>query len=492
MGFLVPLVMYGWIPFVIYLFLRFPSHRAVIISFIVAWLFLPEAKYEFSGIPDYSKMSATGYGILLATTIFDFERFRSFCPSWIDIPMLIWCLCPIASSLTNGLGLYDGFSSALSQTVTWGVPYFLGRIYLNNLIGLRQFAIGIFLGGLVYVPLCLYEIRMSPQLHRIVYGFFPHSFAQTIRYGGYRPQVFMEHGLMVGVWMMTATLIGIWLWQAGIIKQIFGVPIKTLLIILGITFILSKSTGAYLLLALGLTILFTAKYLRTAFPLMLLIVTIVVYLQMGITGNFTQERQAQVVSFVSETINPDRAESLEFRFDNEHLLGEKARQRIVFGWGGWGRNRVYEENWRGELVDISVTDSLWIIAFGTNGIVGVASLFGTFLIPVFSFFWFRYPASTWFNPKVAPAAVLSVVLALYMLDCLLNAMINPIFALTCGGISGLVLKQTKVIQTQDSSSQDFIKDYLSRRLRLKQWQNKTREKLNAVDKSRIKTSKERY
>jgi len=197
------LAMLAWIPILLYLFVRFPVQKAVVIGFIGAWLFLPQkAGFSFPGFPDYSRISAASYGILLATCIFDVGRFQRFKLGWFDLPMLIWCLCPIASSVSNDLGLYDGLSSALSQTVQWGFPYFLGRIYFNNLKGLRLLAVGIFLGGIVYVPLCLYEIRMSPQLHSMVYGYFPHSFAQTARYGGFRPQVFMQHGLAVGLWMM--------------------------------------------------------------------------------------------------------------------------------------------------------------------------------------------------------------------------------------------------------------------------------------------------
>lgn len=159
---LVYLVMFGWIPFVFYLFMRFPPQRAVITSFIIAWLFLPQAKFPLPGLPDYTKMSATCYGILLATVVYDAARLTSFRFGWLDIPMLIWCLCPIPSSLTNDLGLYDGVSSARAQTVAWGLPYFLGRLYLSNLEGLRQLAIGIFSGGVVYIPFCLVENITGP------------------------------------------------------------------------------------------------------------------------------------------------------------------------------------------------------------------------------------------------------------------------------------------------------------------------------------------
>ncbi len=438
------LAMLAWIPILLYLFVRFPVQKAVVIGFIGAWLFLPQkAGFSFPGFPDYSRISAASYGILLATCIFDVGRFQRFKLGWFDLPMLIWCLCPIASSVSNDLGLYDGLSSALSQTVQWGFPYFLGRIYFNNLKGLRLLAVGIFLGGIVYVPLCLYEIRMSPQLHSMVYGYFPHSFAQTARYGGFRPQVFMQHGLAVGLWMMAATLVGIWLWQAGVIKQVWRISMGWLVPVLLITFILCKSTGAWLLFALGLVIFFAARQLGTALPLLLLIGGIFFYPYYVATGQFTQLQQDKIISVMTEITNEERAASLGHRFKNEQILGDKARQRIIFGWGGWNRNRVYQvHHWTGELVDLAKPDSLWIITFGTMGLVGLFSIIASLSLPIVIFCW-RYPARLWFNLKVAPAAAVTIVLALYMTDNLINSMFNPVFPLASGGIAGMLLRETE-------------------------------------------------
>src|SRR5262249_17761958 len=152
--------------------------------------------------------TATCLSALLGVAIFDTRRLISFRPGWADLPMGIWCVCPLFSSITNDLGAYDGFSSVYYQTVTWGVPYLLGRIYLTDLLGMFELAVAVFLGGLIYVPLCVIEIRFSPQLHTWVYGFHQHSFEQTLRFGGFRPVVFMEHGLMVGMWMSMATMAG--------------------------------------------------------------------------------------------------------------------------------------------------------------------------------------------------------------------------------------------------------------------------------------------
>ncbi|MCC5619085.1 O-antigen ligase domain-containing protein [Nostoc sp. CHAB 5836] len=424
--------------------MRFSPQRAIVVSFIVAWLFLPVLVFPIPGIPDITKMSATCYSVLLATIVFDAARIGLFKPSWLDLPMLIWCICPFAASITNDLSPYDGFTSVLDQTMTWGVPYFLGRIYLGNLSGLRQLAIGIFTGGLVYIPLCLLEIRISPQLHRIVYGYNAREdFSQTIRNGGYRPTVFMEHGLMVGAWIMAATLIGIWLWKAGVIKQLWSIPIRWLVIALLVTSILVKSFGASMLLVIGIVILFVALWFRTALPLLLLSISISLYLCFAINGTFISD---QIVSFMSGIVPQERVASLEFRYNNEDILSDKAREKIVFGWGGWGRSRIYDEWGK----DISVTDSLWIIAFGTNGAVGLISLTASLLLPAIAFLQV-YPARLWHKRELAPAAVLAVLLALYMVDCVLNAMTNPVYTLACGGLVGVVLQQTRASKVSKRS-----------------------------------------
>jgi hypothetical protein len=448
------IVIIAWIPVVFYLFRRFDPPLAVVISFIGAWLFLPErVEFALPLIPNYDKLSATGYSVLLATWFYDARRFRSFKFAWLDLPMAIWCLCPIASSISNDLGFYDGIVSSLKTVVTYGAPYLIGRIYLNNLMGMKKLATGIFLGGLLYVPFCLIEIAISPQLHRLVYGYHGvESFAQSIRYGGYRPNVFVQHGLAVGMWMMAATLIGIWLWQSKAVTKLAGIPLVWFLPILLGTFILLKSTGAYIYLAYGIVALLAAKWLRTALPLMVLIVMIFSYILIGASGAITPERTAQIVNIAGDLTAADRAHSLDFRFSNEEILVTKARQKKIFGWGGWDRNRVFEYNYQEELVDTTITDSLWIIAFGVNGLVGLIAVFCSALLPALSFFCSGYPPSSWFHPKVAPAAMLASVTVLYMLDCTLNNQPNPVFILASGAIAGLVLAQQQTYPLKNYQS----------------------------------------
>ncbi|MGF1512522.1 MAG: O-antigen ligase domain-containing protein [Elainellaceae cyanobacterium] len=429
------LAIYGWIPFVLYLYKRVPAQKAVVISFIIAWLFLPQFNIVLPGIPDLTKASATAYGILLATIVFDVKRLSAYRFAWIDIPIVIFCLCPIVTALSNGLGVYDGVSMIMLQIVTWGIPYFLGRIYLADLTGARQLAVGIFLGGLAYVPFCLYEVRMSPQLHLMIYGFRAHQdFSQTIRWGGFRPTVFMIHGLAVAAFMMAASLIGLWLWKSGTIKKINDIPMRWLAIALVVTFILCKSTGAYFLLFLGIALLYLCSQLRTTVPVLLLAVAMVVYL--FISSQTDAYVTDQAVEGLSNLLPPDRIQSLEFRFNNEEVLSDIAREKPIFGWGGWGRSLLYDDD--GKL--ITVPDSLWIIEYGEKGAVGLTSMMALLLLPPLTVLTQRCPPKLWMRPEYAPLAALSITVMMYTIECLLNAMINPIYILACGSLSGIALR----------------------------------------------------
>ena len=188
MNALIPITLFGWIPVVVVLFSLLPARKAVITAYLCAWLFLPIAGYELPGFTNYNKITATTVGVLLGILIYDADRLRKFQVSWMDLPMFCFCLSPLLSSVSNGLGVYDGASGASFKLLTWGLPYFTGRLYFSSLQGMRDLGYFMVLGGLIYVPLCLWEVRMSPQLHSNVYGIAQHSFDQTRRGGGFRPR----------------------------------------------------------------------------------------------------------------------------------------------------------------------------------------------------------------------------------------------------------------------------------------------------------------
>ena len=242
MEFLVPIVLYGWLPVVVLVFRELRGHRAIAFCYVTAWLFLPSARFPIRGLPDYDKMTATSLGILMAAMLLEPRRLVGLRPRWFDLPLAVFCLSPLVSTWTNRLGIWHGVSESISSLWAFGIPYYLGRVYFDSFKSLLVLAKAILIGGLVYVPLCLIEIRMSPQLYVWVYGLRPRSF-NAARFGGWRPNVFLEEGLELGMWMTVASLMGFWLWYSGATKKLWGIRMGPLLVVLLVTTVLCRADG---------------------------------------------------------------------------------------------------------------------------------------------------------------------------------------------------------------------------------------------------------
>ncbi len=427
------LALYGCIPMVLYCFTKYRPEKAVIISFFGALMFLPMAQLNIPLIL-YTKMTATAIGVMIAIKMYDPDRLEGAALHPVDIPMVFWCLAGFIASVTNGLGPKDGIQEAFNTFTLWGIPYLAGRLYFSNPESIRLLCRAIFLAGLIYIPFVLFELKMSPQSHRILYGYMQHDFSQVIRGGGYRPMVFMEHGIMLGTWICMGALVGLWCTITKVFpKKMWRAPTWLLTVALTGTAVACKSSGALGLMVLGLLALVVSWKLRTGILVWLLLMVPAAYVGTRATGYWDGQN---LVEFITEKFSEDRAESLKFRFENENILVEKALQKAVFGWGGWGRSRVYDEE---SEEDQSTTDGFWIIALGTRGYFGLFSVTLVLIMPAFLFL-LKCPPRLWGRPEYAPTAVISLIPLLLMVDCLLNAMINQVYIIFAGGTSGLLAK----------------------------------------------------
>lgn len=433
---LASLMLFGWVPLTVLLFYTLPARKAVFISIVFGYLFLPNASVNVPGMPNYTKAFACLYGVFLGALIFDSQRLFSIRLNWIDIPAILFCLAPGASSLVNASydpeftqgGWYDATSASVAAALTWGLPYYLGRIYLTSLEAVKEFSMWVFIGGLVYVPFCLIELRFSPQLHRWIYGFHSSSMMHSIRFGGYRPTVFMQTGLALGLYMVAATLCGLWLYLTKAQRKLWGYDMFWLVAILGVVTLLCKAVGAILLLMMALGALYTTRWFRTALPLIALTLLAPSYALL----RGTQTWDARIAVDAANMISESRGRSLEFRLDNEDILIDKADDNPWFGWARWGRSRVFDKNGK----DISVTDGLWIIVLGETGIVGLATLCAAFALPplvlLYKFGWRIVDV-----PGLSPVVVWLVMCGVYAIDNLMNAMHNPVFLLGLGGTAAM-------------------------------------------------------
>jgi hypothetical protein len=284
----------------------------------------------------------------------------------------------------------------------------------------------------IYVPLCLFECAISPQLHFMTYGFYQHDFNQVIRMGGYRPMVFLQHGLAVGMLMTASSICGFWLWWTGSLKSLFGVPVLIPLALVVITAFAVKSSGALLLLVLGLGVMFMTRMFKSYLVILALCVVPFIYMAARSVGGWEGQ---SALDFISQNIERERALSLQCRFDNENKLLEKAMQKPYFGWGPNGRNLVTAPD--GTI--LSIPDGLWVIAIGSDGIIGLIALFGALLLPAVMVKR-RFAASLWGDPMLAGVACFVIIITLHAIDNLMNDMRNPLFILGLGGLAGVVAR----------------------------------------------------
>ena len=92
-------MIFGWIPAVVVLFAVFQARTAMLLAYFLAAMFLPMRAFDFPGIPVFDKFTATAYGVLLGTAIFDVARITMFRLRRVDLPILLFCVAgPVGAS----------------------------------------------------------------------------------------------------------------------------------------------------------------------------------------------------------------------------------------------------------------------------------------------------------------------------------------------------------------------------------------------------------
>lgn len=437
-----PLIFWGWVPFSISMFQKFNERKAILITVIGGVLFLPQISFRMPLVVFYNKNIAIATALLVGYLLRPAQIKESIKSSNLDFFIIIWCsISPLLTSLANSLGLYNGLSDSVINTMQWGIYYWVGRKYFNTLNALKELIIGLIVGGLLYLPFILYELRMSPQLSNIFYGVFPHNWLQHVRYGGFRPIVFMQHGLMVSLWMAICSIASFWLWRSKEILQIREVKISIITIALAFTTILTKSSNGISFLVIGIIswYFFKKRSLKIFYILLLTFPAYIVARTLDLVSIET------LSGYLSSIFNEQRIDSLLFRLNQENLFSQKILDRLVLGWGGFGRNRPIDPR-TGEI--IAIVDSLWLIIFSTKGLLGLTSFFGALLIgPILILRRIRKN----FREKSVIPMILSLIVLIFAVDCLLNAMTNPIYMLCSGALVSYALNSDESFRSINES-----------------------------------------
>lgn len=324
------------------------------------------------------------------------------------------------------------------------IPFCLAKAIIRQPGDALRFSILIVGAALLYSLPILVEIRMSPQVHRWLYGFAQHDFAMVLRHGGWRPMVCMLHGLSLSIFIVGALFICCTLAKTK--TKIFSVSCRVWTVFLFVILIACKSTGAviYGVVLLPLVIISKGRlliWLGAFFSLFLLLYPL--------SRTFSLVDTEALISFTTE-YDVDRAESLAFRFDNEAELLDRAYEKPIFGWSGHGRNLI----WNSQGENVSVPDGSWIIVLGSRGYFGFFIIFGLLVYPVFLVFWRRKPILASIEGQLI--ATLCLFVGVRALELIPNSYFSFIPFFLSGSLAGLNASKSCIAGELGQTSADQV------------------------------------
>ncbi len=428
----------AWPLVALWLYQTRPVRQATLWTILGGYLLLPVgASIKLAeGIPQLDKVSIPALSALAGCIVFAKRPWRFWNGFGLaEVLLLSYLLGPFVTSLLNpdpvvsgavtlpGVGAYDGLSAIVAQLL-FILPFLLGRQWLRNSADIEQLLRTLVVAGLLYSLPMLFEIRMSPQLHVWFYGYQPSSFLQEMRFGGFRPVVFIGHGLGVAFFTMTATLAATALWRTR--TRVRRLPPAGVTAYLSVILVLCKSLAA---LAYGAAATLLVRWTKPRLQLriaMALVTVALLYPALRTAGLIP----TNAIVAAASSINEARAESLKFRFDHEEQLLQRASQRLWLGWGRYGRNRIFDE-WGN---DISVSDGRWVITLGQFGLFGFLAEFGLLALTVF-----RAVSALRFAESERDGiffAALGLIVAITMIDLLPDSALTPLTWLFAGALLG--------------------------------------------------------
>ncbi|WP_157935861.1 hypothetical protein [Paracoccus zhejiangensis] len=328
-------------------------------------------------------------------------------------------------SYRPGMQISDVVANAMLQLIEL-IPFFIGFSLLSTPHQTRKLLVALMIAVLIYSMPMLLEVRLSPQLNTWIYGYFQHEFAQVMRYGGFRPIVFMTHPIWVASFATMGFIATLCLTRA------FQTNARMMLVIcyLIILLILCKTMTAILMAALAMPLVLMASPRAILSISVVVAIGVFVYPVLRLLDFVPTEG---ILGFIDPS-QPERAASLKVRFDNEFILLTRALERPFFGWGSWGRNFPVDPV-SGRYG--AIADGAWVITLGSRGILGYVAQFGLLISPIIIMWQRSFALFRRFDKSdLLMIATLTLMLAVNLIELIPNATLTPLTWLLNGTILG--------------------------------------------------------
>lgn len=403
------------------------------------------------GLPSEMLLTKAWVGPVVAflgVLVFDRRSLLARRPRWVDVPIVLWCLSPLAAFLVGKPTSPPAWVSVIYLTGSWGLTWTLGRAYFDGPDGLRQLAGGVVWAGLAYLPVAVLEGVWGPTVYGWVFAVHPYRLDGAERYVGYRPMGFLEHGNQYGMWMAGAALIAVVLAMSRGRRWWDWVSASVLLV----AAVASQSVGAILLLGVGLGCL-GAMWVVSARVLVLGIAGVVVLGLAVYATSLTPLRNAAkdnpLGQRVVQVLRDAGRHSLAWRLslDERHLRHASKDWMAGSGrWDWWDRpDGPSGRPW-----------GLWQLILGQYGAVAVLAAAGVWSVGSLRSLW-RMPSHV-----VGVHGALAALLLITVADGVLNSFVLLPLLLAAGGLaSGLPFRERKAVVS--ASAAGFGGDVAARR-----------------------------
>lgn len=388
---MVELALIAWFPITVGLFLVLKPHVAAAASMIFGVALLPSLRaIPVPLIPDLSQYTVPVLASSLMVAAMHAPRLVAARPG-LGGELLVLLMIPAAlvTNLTNsdpqvfastvlpGMEIADTVNDALRVTILWGLPFLLGRALVRTPKQAVEVLTVLGIAGLVYVPFILWELRAGPYWHALVYGSQPSitTFMQSLKFGGYRPVVLMNHGLTLSAFMLFTTIA--WAGLHRTRSTPFKLPGRPVVLGLAAVVLACKSVAVYLYAACVLPVLL---FLRPRVQILLASAVAVVIIAYPFLRSVDLLPIKQVAEIAGEYGGYQTAASFLQRIETEDQVLGRTAERYLFGWGGYSRYYVYDPLTGNP---VSVMDGYWLVQFGSGGLARFLLLFAFLVYPVF-------------------------------------------------------------------------------------------------------------